>query len=208
MPTIAAPVPETKYICGSDNSRAFRFDDYQQLIVKFRKDEYSDPIHIRFPWQTKIAISELLYLAIDLAKKQKYSDVRLLTSSFPWEIYGPPVADLIVEFLKSGGRFRLLVWNDGILRSQKLVETLQQAARGTDNFQIRYSNTIENGEQLSHMLVIGKTAYRLEAPHKSIDESAISEFAPIVPARVCFNDKSGAAELGGFFDDLWNLCAS
>ncbi|HEY4259621.1 MAG TPA: hypothetical protein VGM98_05670 [Schlesneria sp.] len=160
---------------------------------------------VRAPWQNREAILELMEMAIEEISLKRKVTVRILTSTFPWVVYGPPAADRIVDFLKLGGVVRLLVWNTHVGASESLCKTFEKIAPA--QFAVRFSNTHENGEKLNHVFVVGNQGYRVEAPHPVLFEEDVAEYYPEVPARVCFNDVKGAKALSASFDSIWDRFA-
>ena len=55
---------------------------------------------------------------------------------------------------------------------------------------------------INHFLVVGDRAYRNEALHAKTE--IFTDMGPKLPARVNFNDPSGARQLADAFDDMWN----
>lgn len=176
---------------------------YQLVLRRFRERRNPNPIPNRFPWQSRIAMEELTQLAIENLKSSGTETIRILTSRFPWEVYGQvPLRSSLEEFLKLGGQVRVLIWTESLDRNEILLEALQSCAIENG---LRYlvSGTEEGGEELHHMFVVGESAYRFEAPHVSFKNVEFSELSPEVPARISFNDAETASHLIGYFEKLW-----
>lgn len=184
---------------------------YQNLLQELRLQRDTESITNRYPWQSRLAFEQLLLMAIELRKQfgDQVGDrgvVRILSGSFPWRVYGPSIGKTFTEFLQLGGEVQVLIWSDILTDNRKLLSTYEALANGCGKFQYRLSGTSENGDKLSHMFLVGSSAYRLEAPHKVFGGNEVSEIAPTVPARICFNDPEGGSQLVEYFKTLWNIC--
>lgn len=193
IPTVSSVVP------GSEST----WVEYRNKLAELRLTRSHQSITNRFPRQGRYAFQELAQLACELQSQQP-TVIRILTGSLPWNIYGPPVADRIAEFLKAGGEVRILVWNEESITTVQNLRILQSVG---EKLSYRISGTSENGDKLSHMFLVSKEAYRLEVPHANDSETVFTDTFPLVPAIINFNDKSGGQSLCQHFDILWNACA-
>lgn len=190
---------------------AFPDNDRRQYVAnltRLRQSKSRDPIFMQRPWECREAIIQLLAVGIEQLERSRQSPahqvvIRIFTSTFPQAIYGPPLADKLSAFLALGGQIRVLVWNSSLGTNAQQLERLEN--NWPNRFSYRISGTAENGERLSHMTVVGKTAYRIEAPHRVFTEDELTDFSPEIPARACFNDREGAQVLTKYFDELWNI---
>lgn len=179
---------------------------YRQLLRSFREKNSQDAIGNRYPWHCQIAVEELLEYAVSAARKSEV-EIKLLTSSCTDFVYGTDeIMNKFATFLSKGGCMRVLVWSDKVDDTGRKLLKLKDDYPGT--FQFRLSGTRELGNELQHFLVVGETAYRLEAPHEAIEGCQFNDFHPEIPARICFNDKKGGDQLLAFFDDLWQASDS
>ncbi len=189
----------------SDSEPESSTQRYHNALRLLRERQHPDSITVRFPWQCKIAFLELIELAIRRIDENPGSHViRIITGKFPWKVYVPPVGDSLVKYLELGGKLKVLVWNDELGDSQKLVDVL---ARQTGRFECRLAHTKESASMISHIFVVDDIAYRIEAPHSPFDGEPITDVSPIVPSRICFNDRSSSAKLAEYFESLWGLFA-
>lgn len=179
------------------------FSGYQSVLERFRERRNPNPIPNRFPWQSRIAMVELTKLAIENLRNNGSETIRVLTSRFPWEVYGkPPLRTELESFLKLGGNLRVLIWTESLDRNELLLQSLQEIAPD-DGLNYLVSGTEQGGDELHHMFVVGTSAYRFEAPHPSFKEVEFTELSPEVPARISFNDQENAESLVNYFDRLW-----
>ena len=152
-----------------------------------------------FPWQTKLATLELLSLAAD----RKHC-VRILSGTATEQFYGDAVFEAIRQCAIAGCEIRVLIWNDNshVSAQNSILEKLLSLS---GLIKIALSGTREHGEKLAHLLLVGTVAYRLEAPHKYMDDAILDDVSPETRAKICFNDPSGGKELEEFFDTLWDV---
>ena len=176
---------------------------YRELLQLRRKGKSAEPIPNRYPWHGEMAIRELLEFARSAQQQGHPADIRILTGSAPDRVYGCEDRSVWDQFAKAGGRIRIIVWGDnpgkcgGVLRA--LYET-------NESVEFRLSGTNELAGQLMHFVVVGNSAYRLEAPHTPFpDDTIFQDFSPEIPARICFNDPIGGEAMVRCFDSMWGL---
>lgn len=174
---------------------------YKETVQRARKQKSSMAIANRYPWHGQIAMRELLKLATSSCAARAADDpctVRLLTGSFPVAVYGRLLSDF-EEFVSAGGRLKVFAWHEQLHLG---------SFASLDQVESRHSGTSESGDKLNHFMLIDDFAYRYEAPHGPFQSSEFNELSPPVPARICFNDPTGGAQLLNFFNDLWNATDS
>jgi len=180
---------------------------FRNMLRTFRADRRTGSVTNRHPWQTRLAILELLDLAETEAKLHGPQDIRILSGAFPGHFYNEQILDRLQAALEYGCRARILVWDQPPEARNPEAELLLQTYPRT--FQISWSGTREDGENLWHFQLIGDTAYRVEAPHAYYPPDArFTDYEPPTVARICFNDPQLAKVLAEFFDELCQAVAS
>jgi hypothetical protein len=154
------------------------------------------PITNRFPWQTRLAVQELLDLAAQMS-----AEVRIVTGSGSDKAYGGDLAKAMRQAIEKKCRFRILVWNDEQHPYGKTLAELQNAYN--TSLSIRMSGTRSTSGTIPHFLTVGDSAYRLEMPHPPYDDMQFSDTTPETKAQICFNDTSLTRILNAFFDKVW-----
>lgn len=174
-------------------------DKFEQIIQNAERYEQEILIANRFPWQSRIAIVQLLSFA-----NRKVEPVRVITGSCPATFY----KKLLPNFetcLESGCSIKLLVWKEKKEEVLSLFSSLCE--RYPAQLALRFSGTTEHSSIIPHFMVVGESAYRQEAAgHEDFDDCDDDfENAPEVPARISFNDPKGAVQLIGLFEALWDF---
>lgn len=181
------------------------FREYRESLETCRRQRSEAVIPNRWPWQCRLAVRTLSNEALQRQVEAKRSGgeqvtVRILTSTLPEYVYGGEVAQCLSEFVRMGGRLRVLVWNDIPPRrtSSPFLQTLRASK---DDY--RLSGFRPKAKQLRHLMTVGDDAYRLEAPH-DIVSADFSDFSPEVAATICFNDTDAGGRIVSYFESIWN----
>ena len=176
---------------------------YREHLQRCRKEKSSEPIPNRFPWHGDLAIRELLTLATDEQEGGRPLEVRILTGSAPDRVYGSDDPGIWHNYINAGGRINILLWGDNPAKCRGVLRSLYNAGQPIE---LKFSGTNQLAGRINHFIVVGDRAYRLEAPHEPFPDDVIfSDCSPEMPARICFNDTVGGAQLVKFFDALWNF---
>jgi hypothetical protein len=159
----------------------------------------------RYPWHSRVATGQLLEYAH--SKRQltgESPEIRILTGSLPDFIYSDTDNyERLRSHIEIGGKVKIAVWDN---KATSIGGSrLRQLAENSDRLEIRFSGTVEEFPKLSHFLVVGDDAYRLEVPHPKVDQSKVSDFSPECPAMICFNNKEIGTRLVEMFDSLWDI---
>lgn len=170
-------------------------EEFLALLREFRKKSAKTPISNRYPWQSKLATVELLDFA-----KSIHADIRVLTGSGQDSFYGGEVEAAFRSALEKCS-VKVLVWTDSEHPYGKNLGQLRKLF--PQRMEVAISGMIEHGEEIPHFLAVGKTAYRLEAPHPRRDDCTYDDYSPETVAEICFNDPEVGSTLCGFFDDAW-----
>ena len=176
---------------GSQNQQSFK-----ELLAKCRRERSAAQISNRFPWQTRLAVLELLKHA-----SAESESVRIISGSATEQFYGADVCDSLESCLKTGADVSLIIWDT----VDRPCATLQSLQSRFSNFHVVCSGTREAGEVVSHFLVVGSAAYRLEAPHPYLGNEKFTDTSPETKAKICFHDPDGGGQLVSFFDKVWGL---
>jgi hypothetical protein len=171
--------------------------DFRNLLSKYRYGRSESFISNRYPWQTKMAVLELLKLAESDGKS-----VRILSGNAPEQFYSEEVIEHIAKCLKAGCDVNILIWSKS--RRCPEFESLQKTSYG-QNLSFRFSGTTEGSDILQHFLVVGDDAYRLEAIHPDLSGETFTEISPETQAKICFNDPAGGGRLAKLFDTIWDM---
>ncbi len=181
--------------------------DYRHLLESYRDSKSKDPIANRFPWQAKLALRALAQLAQERQEAKQQGDepeeVLIVSSALPELFFGGETGEALQDFHKAGGRIKVLVWNDAESVRPIRDPFWQSLAKDSDSF--RVSGTSKLGDELNHFFVVGRDAFRLEAPHPDHGDTEITDFAPEVPARICFNDPGRGENIVRYFQTLWDF---
>lgn len=148
-----------------------------------------------FPWQTRLVAEELLDFA-----HEKNLQVRILTGTACEHVYTGPVVDRLTNLLERGIQVRVLIWNDEEHGHAPWLEALE---REYESLEVKLTGTRAMGEEISHFMVVGDQAYRLEMAHPYYDRHEFEETCPEIKATTCFCDGSIAKQLETTFDILW-----
>ena len=178
---------------------------YDALIEVLRKNESRDPAANRFPWQCEVAVRQLAEFAtlkqkqINASGANRRMVIRLRTDSLPLRIYGGDVGQQLKSFVASSGELRILI--------TELDYDTASVDRfvGLNNVSVR-QETLPGDTVKNHFFLVDEQAYRFEAVHgrfSGCEFRSNDDFHPVVPARICFNDREGSAVLSGLFDELW-----
>ena len=199
--------------------------DYEQILEDAHESNTDRPVPTRFPWHCKLAIRELLRLAIEkqqksqaLLSQQKRMhstrsrfgnknlvpvELRLFTGTLTELVYDIELQDLMLEFLDRGGMFYVIIWNqfDGIVPQNSFLARFL----GNENVKVRFSQTTESHEHLQHFFLVGDYAFRLEEVHRPFAPEEFTDTFPAIQAKVIFNDPQQGKILKNLFDAVWNL---
>ncbi|HEX2971033.1 MAG TPA: hypothetical protein VHP11_01800 [Tepidisphaeraceae bacterium] len=169
--------------------------EYLELLKAYRDQNSSVPIPNRFPWHSQIASTILLESA-----KEGRDEVRILTGASSDQFYSTFIPVPMQTCAESGCQIRILVWN---YRNPERFGFLRDLECRFSNLQLRWSNTQEVGQKISHFLLVGTNRYRLERPHDYRNDEPITEISPECLARINFNDSDTGRALAEVFDMLW-----
>lgn len=171
---------------------------FRDILVQHRLAHLEQSIANRFPWQTKLAILELLTHAYEAKAKTIF----ILTGTATEGFYGAEIAEKLRACMEADTKVYILVWNDRDRAAPGLLNALK--TKFPERLYTALAGTRTAGEQISHFLLVDESAYRLEQPHSYFDESVFDDVSPETPARICFNDRKGGAVLANMFRSLWN----
>jgi hypothetical protein len=173
---------------------------FRELLHNGRVHGSPAVIANRFQWQTRLATLELLEHAID-----KKAEVRILTGTATEYFYRDDVVRRLGSCAKANCKIRMLIWND---KSGAVGDDLRDLVREhAGKFEIRRSGTRTMGAEMSHFLLVGEEAYRLEQPHDYFEKNQkFDEFSPEAMATIVFRDASGGQALAEHFNQLWDWC--
>ncbi len=181
-------------------------DEYRNLLYQFRTSEKREPIANRHPYHGQIAVSQLLELGIEKQRKLKSgsppTEVLIVTGSAPDHVYCPEDSGSFPRFLEAGGRIRMIIWTE-TFRCGERFQSL--ADKFKSQVECRLSQTDEYAGEITHFLLVGSQAYRVESPHEPFYDIAFDDFTPEINATICFNDGDGGASLRQYFEQLWEL---
>jgi len=149
----------------------------------------------RFPFQTRIAVKNLL-----LKAQESGSDLRILTGCLPDGFYNSEFIKQLVPCLEAGSDAKVLVWNT---KRGATPDEFKKLCEKYDNIQIRRVDGPDASTAIPHMLLVGGEHFRLEQPHGSFDDEEFTELSPEIPAKIVFNDREKCKELQALFDLGW-----
>jgi len=175
-------------------------EGFERLLREFHAQRIPIPISNKYPWQTRLAIRELLGLA-----RETKAQVRLLTGTGTDMAYGrDDLAKPMRLALEEGCHVRILVWNDA---QHPVGSVLAQLAKDFPaGLEIKMSGTRLASDKIPHFLTVGEDANRLEIPHPPYDNIEFTEDSPETRASICFNAAEGTRGLNTYFDVLWAKC--
>ena len=173
-------------------------DEYLRILKRARTKVDQRPIANRYPWQSRLAISNLFKYA-----EENKLPICMLTGTGGEHHFVHEVLESLKLALEKGCECRILIWQPD---NSKTSDELMKLGSQFENLEIRFSGTSELGDQLAHFQVSGVDAYRLEAAHPEIENpSEVNKNEPSFPARIHFSDERGANRLLNFFNSLWSI---
>lgn len=172
---------------------------YRQKMEMAAREDSSQLLGNRFPWQTRIAVEQLLKKAAETNQ-----DVCLLSGSAPEGFFNEQIIGLLNKCLASGCRIKIVAWSE---TEDVIAPALKTWARENrlKNVELRFSGTKKLEDRIPHFLLVGDKAYRQESPHASFQDVSFTESTPQIPARICFNDPETGASLKSLFEDAWGV---
>ncbi|MCE9545757.1 MAG: hypothetical protein K8T25_09605 [Planctomycetia bacterium] len=185
--------------------------NYQEALRALRTSTSCVPIPNRRPYQVELAIGELIQLAINLqaAKSRDPSrsppvELKILTGNCANRFYGCTAnLPLFEEFLRLGGRVRVLVWNEWFNpEDRRLLSLLRKLDSAKAQIRFSYEKKFD-GDDVLHFLLIDNVAYRYETTRHDDNIIEGEDMEPEIPAIICFNDPTGAEVLSQNFEILW-----
>lgn len=181
---------------------------YERVLMTSRLSRSTDPIPNRYPWHCRIAVRELMRLAIQLQCEQKKVGspvtIRLLTGTLSKNVYGSSLLASLGDFLGIGGHLKILVWNTekAIFESYGHNSPLMSFA-SVPGLALRFSGSRDFGDKLMHFMTVDDFAFRMEAPHPYFESNTFNDFEPDIPAQISFNNPAVTRSLNDFFESLW-----
>lgn len=175
-------------------------EEFRMILARSRLERGCGVISNRFPWQSRMAVLELLKHA-----QECNEEVRILSGTGTARFYSAQVVEQMEACLKKGIPIRMVVWDE---RPPEGLAVEALRARHPENFDIVYTGTRVAGDKIGHFLLVGKTAYRLEAVHGYLGESEFTDISPETKAKICFNDPVTGETLDGTFNLVWKILSA
>lgn len=161
---------------------------YKDLTLRYVKRmrivPYPEYDFNSYPFMARIIVDELFAYAQEPPKKE----VRMFTGDITSEFYGSELLfDKIGEIATQQDiKFNIILAKPPDGRHLASWQKLMTESSG--NVQVRMKP--QYSDELHHLILVGKDAYRKEAPHKEDDyEGDVTELEPKRPARFAFHDR-------------------
>lgn len=177
-------------------------DDYRRLLREFKDNRSSAPIANRYPWQSKMAMAELLSFAASL----RAVDVRLITGTGEDYIYRGEVAGQFRAAAEVGCAIKILICLKPLAGSASVLKNLARDL--PDNVELKTLPQGPSWEDLPHFLSVDEQAYRLETPHRPFKDREFSDISPETVAQIRFKEDPSETRivplLNRVFDNAWS----
>jgi hypothetical protein len=205
QPIVARQAVPHQFTLVSPNDLA----NYRGLMHTASKTHSQATLENRVPWHAATVIEALSRLAQEKQSDQqgepkKQYKVDLITGSCDNYFYGGATAEMLTEFVNSGGTIRVLVFSS---KFDPSTSQLYQKLSVGGKLHERASFRIAPGptpDKVPHFMVACGQAYRLESEACNFHQGEFNDLSPVVEAKVCFNNAEIANSLHDYATLLWH----